>query len=51
MNTYSEAEYPNLYNEILKDYNFRYGKFNPIPYPNMKEMEQIKIDWNHKEKN
>ena len=51
MNTYSEEEYPNLYEEILKDYNFRYGKFNPIPYPNMKEMEQIKIDWNQKENN
>ena len=25
---------PELYNEILKDFNFRYGKFNPIPYPN-----------------
>ena len=24
---------PEMYNEILKDYNFRYGKFYPIPYP------------------
>ena len=29
------TDYPyELYNEILKDFNFRYGKFNPIPYPN-----------------
>ena len=24
---------PEMYNEILKDYNWRYGKFSPIPYP------------------
>ena len=24
---------PEMYNEILKDFNFRYGKFYPIPYP------------------
>ena len=33
MNHYSENEYPNLYNEIVKDWNYRWGKFNPIPYP------------------
>ena len=33
MNNYNEKDYPNLYNEILKDHNFRYGKFSPIPYP------------------
>ena len=33
MNTYSENEYPNLYNEIVKDWNHRWGKFNPINYP------------------
>ena len=22
-----------LYNEIIKDHKFRYGKFDPIPYP------------------
>ena len=26
---------PEMYNEILKDFNFRYGKFYPIPYPNL----------------
>ena len=30
---YSGPEYKNLYEEILKDYNFRYGKFSPIQYP------------------
>ena len=24
---------PEMYNEILKDYKFRYGKFAEIPYP------------------
>ena len=24
---------PEMYQEILKDYNWRYGKFSPIPYP------------------
>ena len=23
---------PEMYNEILKDYNWRYGKFSPSPY-------------------
>ena len=29
MNTYSEADYPNLYQEVLKDYHWSWGKFNP----------------------
>ena len=33
MNNYNEEDYPNLYQEILKDAKFRYGKFDPIPYP------------------
>ena len=33
MNHYPENEYPNLYNEIVKDWNYRWGKFNPINYP------------------
>ena len=49
MNTYPESEYPNLYEEIIKDHNFRYGKFSPIPYPNMADKNQpIIIDWNEK---
>ena len=35
MTDYSEPQYNNLYAEILKDYNFRYGKFSPIPYPTL----------------
>ena len=26
---------PEMYEEILKDNNWRYGKFAPIPYPNL----------------
>ena len=32
MNHYPENEYPNLYNEIVKDWNHRCGKFNQINY-------------------
>ena len=35
MNTYPENEYPDLYNEIVKDWNHRWGKFSPIPYPTL----------------
>ena len=31
MNTYEWDE--DFYNEIIKDHKFRYGKFDPIPYP------------------
>ena len=31
MNTYP----PEMYDEILKDWNFRYGKFQHILYPNL----------------
>ena len=30
---YSGPEYKNLYEEILKDYHYRFPKFHPIPYP------------------
>ena len=33
MNDYSLPQYKGLYEEILKDYNYRWGKFSPIPYP------------------
>ena len=39
MNHYPEHLYPNLYNEIIKDHNFRWGKFNPIPYPKLTTTE------------
>ena len=39
-----------LYEEILKFENFSYGKFQDIPYPDMRDREQIKINWNQKSK-
>ncbi len=35
MNDYSDPRYKDLYEHILIDYNFRYGKFSDINYPNM----------------
>ena len=43
MNTYSEADYPNLYQEVLKDYHWSWGKFNPNNYPTINET--IKANW------
>ena len=48
MNDYSAPEYKDLYEEILIDYNWRYGKFSPIPYPkytncNPNEKQSIEI--------
>ena len=44
-------EHPNeLYEEILKFESFSFGKFQDIPYPDMREREQIKIYWNQKSK-
>ena len=40
MNDYS----PEMYDEILKDWNFRYGKFNPIPYPTITNKETKKSE-------
>ena len=43
---------PEMYNEILKDYNFRYGKFNPIPYPKITELKtQLQEESNNEEGN
>ena len=43
---------PEMYNEILKDYNFRYGKFNPIPYPKITELKtQLEEESNNEEHN
>ena len=43
---------PEMYNEILKDYNFRYGKFNPIPYPKITELKtQLEEESNNEESN
>ena len=35
MNDYTDPKYKNLYEEILKDYHYRWCKFSPIPYPNL----------------
>ena len=43
---------PEMYNEILKDWNFRYGKFNPIPYPKITELKhQLEEESNNEEGN
>ena len=43
---------PEMYNEILKDWNFRYGKFNPIPYPKITQLkEQLQEESNNEEGN
>ena len=47
MNTYNEEDYPNLYQEIIKDAQFRYGKFNPIPYPNYQQLQTNKEETHH----
>ena len=39
MTTYTEQSHPNLYNEILKDINYRWGKFSPIPYPLLSRLQ------------
>ncbi len=36
---YSGPEYENLYQEILIDSTFTYGKFSPIPYPYFKDSQ------------
>ena len=33
MHDYSGPEYKDLYEEILKDYYYRFPKYSPIPYP------------------
>ena len=32
---------PELYNEILEYYNFRYGKFLEIPYPTINQQPKL----------
>ena len=48
MNDYTKPEYNNLYEEILKDYNFRYGKFSPIPYPTLTNLHHVQQQRNAK---
>ena len=43
---------PEMYNEILKDWNFRYGKFTPIPYPKITQLKtQLEEESNNEERN
>ena len=35
---------PEMYEEILKDWNFRYGKFSPIPYPTVTNKDTKKSE-------
>ena len=43
---------PEMYNEILKDWNFRYGKFNPIPYPKITQLKtQLQEESNNEKSN
>ena len=39
MHDYSTPEYKDLYKEILIDYNYRFPKFHPIPYPNWEDVQ------------
>ena len=32
---------PEMYNEILEYYNFRYGKFLEIPYPTINQQHKL----------
>ena len=40
MNDYSHPKYKDLYEEILKDYQWTWGKFNPILYPFVNKLQQ-----------
>ena len=35
---------PEMYEEILKDYNYRWGKFSPIPYPTVTNKDTKKSE-------
>ena len=40
MNDYSDPKYKDLYEEILKDQQWTWGKFSPIPYPFLNRIQQ-----------
>ena len=48
MNDYSHPKYKNLYEEILIDYHYSFGKFNPIPYPTITELRHAQQQRNPK---
>ena len=39
MNDYSHPKYKDLYEEILKDQQWTWGKFSPIPYPFLNRLQ------------
>ena len=40
MQDYSDPKYKDLYEEILKDQQWTWGKFSPIPYPFLNRIQQ-----------
>ncbi len=40
MQDYSHPKYKGLYEEILKDQQWTWGKFSPIPYPLLSRIQQ-----------
>ena len=40
MKDYSHPKYKDLYEEILKDQQWTWGKFSPIPYPLLNRIQQ-----------
>ena len=39
MQDYSDPKYKDLYEEILKDQQWTWGKFSPIPYPLLSRLQ------------
>ena len=48
MNDYSDPKYHNLYEEIVKDQQWTWGKFHPIPYPLINNEGEL-IDGHHRQ--
>ena len=48
MNDYSDPKYHNLYEEILKDEQWTWGKFSPVPYPLLQRLQEHESQRNAK---
>ena len=48
MNDYSDPKYKDLYEEILKDQQWTWGKFQPIPYPLLSRIQDYESQRNAK---
>ena len=48
MNDYSHPKYKGLYEEILKDQQWTWGKFQPIPYPLLSRIQDYESQRNAK---